>query len=130
MNMFEDIQNIINYKNNVIVKDGDNFVPYLMQRWISMISPEMAYVLNETINEVHWTMKSPQMWYDAFLTLVPKVGYQKISYIKKDKTPPEPDVKLYAQRMEISIKEAKDLMELDKTILNKEKSVEVHRKRS
>lgn len=127
---FEHISNIINKKEDYLIKDGDEFSPYMIQRWISMISPEMAYVVNELTNSISPAMQDKQMWHDYFLTVIPKIGYKKISYIKKPKSTPPKDVVDLARRLEISCREAQELINLDASILISDKSVEVLKKKS
>lgn len=127
---FEHIANIINTKEQITLNTADEFIPYMTQRWISMISPEIAYVLNETTNVSWGAMQDKQMWYDYFLTVVPKLGYKKLSYIKKTKSPPSADVTELARRLEISCREAKELIEFDKSLIKREKTVEVLKKSS
>jgi 2-succinyl-5-enolpyruvyl-6-hydroxy-3-cyclohexene-1-carboxylate synthase len=127
---FEHISNIINKKESYLLTEGEEFVPYMIQRWISMISPEMAYVVNETSNSISPAMQSKQMWHDYFLTVIPKIGYKKIEYIKKPKSAPSKDVSELARKLEISFREAQEIIELDASLLKKEKTVEVLKKKS
>ena len=129
-NTFDIIDNIINKKEQYSISPDDDFVPYMIQRWISMISPEMAYVINETSNTHFAAMQDKQMWNDYFLTTIPKIGRKKIKYLKKDKPKHSQDIKDLAQMMEISCRELCELLELTNEKIKKEKTVEVFRKTS
>jgi|TARA_R110000787_G_scaffold336_9_gene1298 hypothetical protein len=127
---FGHLRNILQNKEQYTIKDGEDFVPFMIQRWCSMVSPELCFILNETINTHASAMEDKQMWHDGFLAMVPAVGYKRISYMKKAKKEHADDVKLLARRLEISCREAAVMVELDKDMNKKEKSVEVSRKRS
>jgi hypothetical protein len=127
---FEHIYNIINKKDDCQLVVGEDFVPYMVQRWISMISPEMAFVMNETSNAISPAMQDKQMWLDYFLTVVPKIGYKKISYLKKPKSAPNQDVSDLASLLQISCREAKEMIELDPKLKKQPKTVEVLKKQA
>ena len=59
LNIFEILNDIIvTKKGNLLdnVEDEDQFLPYIVCRWLSMYSPEYAQIINETTNK-HLTNK-------------------------------------------------------------------------
>lgn len=65
--------------------EDPEFVPYLMQRWGSMYSPEVAVLLNQTSNK-HWpVLQGNTEWFNYFYGVVPKCKFKHINYIKKKK---------------------------------------------
>ena len=126
---FDYLNNVLYEKEFELLKNGQSeFVPFMIQRWASMVSPEMAYVVNETSNTYFSSMEDKQMWYDFFVGMYPKVPKTRISYMKKNKVKPSEDVKKLAQRLEISFREAEELVEIDQELNKKEKTVEVFKK--
>jgi len=96
-----------------------------------MSSPELAYVMNETINSIWVAMNNDkQMWYDAFLTLTPRISYKRIEYMKKDRKEPSKDVSDLARLYQVSCREIEEMLEIDPDLLGNEKTVEVYRKTS
>ena len=128
LTIFEHVKNILGKKERVTIKDSEDYSPYMIQRWASMVSPQICFVLNETINTFHLSMENKQMWNDAFLTFIPSVKYKKLNYIKKVKSEPSEDLVEYAKRNRISVREAKEIFELDPEINKKEKTVEVFKR--
>lgn len=57
--------------------------PYMIQRWLTMVNPYLAVVLNQSTNQHHSCFEDMEMWLGAFDTYVPKMKRSKISYIKK-----------------------------------------------
>jgi len=114
--MFDHINKIL-YKpkeSNSTHIEGE-FQPYLIQRWCSMHSPQIANLINETSNKVWTIMDSNQMWYDYLNVVIPKVQYKKISYIKKKKEESKKDskeaIQIVANSLEISVREVNQYVE-------------------
>jgi hypothetical protein len=114
--MFDHINKIL-YKpkeSNFTHIEGE-FQPYLIQRWCSMHSPQIANLINETSNKVWTIMDSNQMWYDYLNVVIPKVQYKKISYIKKKKEESKKDskeaIQIVANSLEISVREVNQYVE-------------------
>ncbi len=112
------------------MQENEDFSPYMIQRWISMYSPEIAYFCNETFNSHYSAFMDKQMWHDGMMTLLPKIKSKQVKYFKKDKKKPSEDVLNLATRLEISHREAKEFLELNKEWGKKEKTVEVFKKSS
>lgn len=69
----------------------DTSPPYMIQRWLTMVNPYVAVVLNQTTNQYHTCFDDMDMWLGAFNTYIPKLKRSKISYIKKPMAKDDPD---------------------------------------
>jgi hypothetical protein len=67
------------------INECDEFVPYMIQRWSSMYSPQIAILINGTSNR-HWPVLSDkEMLFNYMYGVVPFCRFKKVSYIKKKK---------------------------------------------
>lgn len=67
------------------INESSEFQPYLVQRWCSMYSPEVAILLNQTSNK-HWpTLQNNMDWFNYLYGIIPKTKFKRINYIKKKK---------------------------------------------
>ena len=85
--IFDHLNNLLHKKSNAAetVNSDPDFVPYMVQRWCSMYSPEIANLLNQTSNR-HWSvLDSKEMWYEYLDSTLPQCRYKRIAYIKKVK---------------------------------------------
>ena len=88
MLLFSFIRDIVFCKKGDLLDNPDaesEFQPYMMQRWLSMHSPELAKIINLTTNRLWSIYETKQEWYKDFLTFIPKTYNKKIKYIKKKK---------------------------------------------
>jgi hypothetical protein len=127
---FEHLENVLEIKTPYIMQENEDFSAWMIQRWISMYSPELTYFCNEMFNSHYSAFLDKQMWHDGMLSILPKVKFKRVKYFKKDKKKPSDDVLHLATRLEISHREAKEFLELDKEFGKKEKTVEVFKKSS
>jgi hypothetical protein len=115
MNIFEHLKDILVTKK--VPQIYDTYVPFLVTRWLSMISPPVCNILNETVNrypcekEIHYKLLS---------CILPKQKYmsriQYIKKLKKEDTDENKNIKTFAQNIEVSEREIKLMLELQKTI--------------
>jgi hypothetical protein len=122
--LFDYLNNILYDKEKELLEENNEFVPFLIQRWLSMHSPEVAYILNETTNRYWAAMGDKQDWYNMLMTQLPRVKFKKLQYIKKPKETNNKDdelIKRLADNMEISQREVRLLLEkesVDKKMFN------------
>lgn len=112
--LFDYLKNILYSKKPELLEEENDFVPFLVQRWLSMHSPEVTYILNETTNRYWMALADKQDWYNAFMASLPRAKFRKINYIKKAKSENSKDddtVKLIAKNMEISEREVRLYLE-------------------
>jgi len=133
--LFDVLSDILFNKRGDQLQSVDNEVdinPYMLNRWISMHSPECAFIVNEYNNKWWSVLQNKNDWYRFNLRVIPRYRPSKISYIKKsskEKKVVSDDNKVYeilAHNLELSIREVKsyisdnniDISTLKKTFKN------------
>jgi len=114
MTIFDVIKDILFTKKqtcfNTVDEEGD-FIPFLVNRWLSMYSSQVALTSN-IINKYLGVFDNKKDLYSLFMALFPKVPAKKINYIKKikeNKDDKELDtVSLIAKNKELSQREILD----------------------
>ncbi len=91
----------------------DQYVPYLINRWLSFMHPTVCEMVNYNLNS-KVLLENKELHYKTALSVFPKLKRcPKIDYIKKVKEK-EQDIdtriNILAQNLEISIREASFLM--------------------
>lgn len=114
-NIFTFINDIIfGKKGDVIenVEDEDQFNGYLVNRWVSMYSPQIANLVNNTANWLYPILSEKKDHYKFMHSIMPKLKRKHIPYIKKVKTEKkeEDNVELIAKGVELSQREVKYLL--------------------
>jgi hypothetical protein len=129
LNIFEILNDIIvTKKGNLLdnVEDEDQFLPYIVCRWLSMYSPEYAQIINETTNKHYNVFDTKREWYDYLIKILPKGSPGRIHYIKKEKRKDinnfDEIVKFLAKRFEISRREVEQYLDSGKIDVTKIKS--------
>jgi hypothetical protein len=109
--LFEYVKDLTTYKKgNLPLED---YIPYLINRWLSFISPQICIAINESVNCLGNISKDQH--YKLLLKLYPKSKVPFIKYIKKikeEKTKEDDKTTLLASNMEMSEREVKQLLEL------------------
>lgn len=133
--LFDVLSDILFNKRGDQLQSVDNEVdinPYMLNRWISMHSPECAFIVNEYNNRWWSVLQNKNDWYRFNLSVIPRYRPSKLSYIKKsskEKKVVSDDNKVYeilAHNLELSIREVKsyisdnniDISTLKKTFKN------------
>lgn len=109
--LFEYIKDITTYKKGTLPLD--EYIPFLINRWLSFVTPQICSAINESVNSLGNIDK--QLHYKLLLKLYPKSKVPFISYVKKvkeEKTKEDERVDMLASNMEMSRREAKLLLEL------------------
>ena len=110
---------IFTYLSNILYKKSDNvfrnidsedtYNHYMMCRWLSMHSPEVAKLVNETANWLYPIFNTKEESYKFLNTIIPYQNFRRINYIKKNKKKTdkkdETITDIIAQNMEISKRE-------------------------
>lgn len=127
-NTFQMINEVLFYKKEQTPNEDDLklFAPFLINRYVSMYSPEMCEYINFMLNENNKINLTPMELYKLFHTIIPKLRYKKIAYIKKSAkntdtlTKKEQElqdkIKCIAYNKELSIKEVNNLINFVKEI--------------
>lgn len=110
--LFEYIKDLTVYKRGSLPLD--DYIPFLINRWISFISPSACGAINESVNSLGNIDK--QLHYKLLLKLYPKskqIPFIKyVKKVKEEKTKEDDNTALLASNMEMSQREAKLLLEL------------------
>ena len=116
MTIFDYISSILFTKNKLTAAtiDTENeFVPYLVNRWISMYSPSCARLSNE-INRYLGTLSKSEL-YSLCMSVFGRVPNKKINYFKRQKDEEKDSedlIKKVALARELSSREIKGYFKL------------------
>jgi hypothetical protein len=108
--IFDYIKDITTYKKGNLPLES--YIPYLINRWLGFISPQICGAINESVNSLGNIDK--EQHYKLLLKLYPKSKVPFINYIKKvkeEKTEEDDKISLLASNMEMSEREVKQLLE-------------------
>lgn len=106
-------------KDILVTKRGDlpldQYVPYIVTRWLSFINPTVAASINEFNKQL--LLENKELHYKMMITLFPKMKYApRINYIKKVKGEPKEEedrkIQMLAERFELSKREILQLLSL------------------
>lgn len=118
MTHFDILTSILSTKRELElgVEDEKEFSLYMLNRWISMYSPEKAILINSTINKWWSIFETKQEQYDFLLNLIGTNKFKKIKYIKKaakkaktDKDDVEENLARFAHNNFMSVQKLKEL---------------------
>lgn len=85
-NIFDLLSDITHDKTEYILNSEDEFSAYMIQRWISFMSSNHCYLMNEIFNRKHSGFDD-QMMMDILKVILPKqkFNYKYVKKIPKDK---------------------------------------------
>jgi len=110
--LFEYIKDLTVYKKGNLYLD--EYIPFLINRWLSFVSPSACIAINESVNSLGNITK--EYHYKLLLRLYPKAKQipfiKYIKRVKEEKTKDDDKVDMLASNMEISQRETKLLLEL------------------
>ncbi len=120
--LFDLLDKLLVSKKKIDINIGDETVhPYIINRWISMYSPQMATIINSTGNWLYSIFNDDTNQYFNFLQkFLPRLQNKRIFYIKKGKKDQEnnqeetDNIKLLAHNLELSEREIKLLLEYER----------------
>jgi hypothetical protein len=110
-NIFDYINDILYHKKGTLLSNVEHesgYNPYMINRWLSMYSPQLANILNLTSNRLYGVFETKRESYDFLLKIIPKSAPRRINYIKKvkkDKKDETDIVELLASSLELSKRE-------------------------
>ena len=96
------------------IDDENSYIPYMINRWVSMYSPDHAMIINSTVNWMGQALETKLDHYNFLHSILPKSKWKRINYIKKvkeDKDEEDNKVQLLASTLELSEREVKYLLE-------------------
>ena len=93
MNLFDVLNSVLYSKKRLELnlEDENIFIPYMINRWVSMYNGDLAVFVNNFFNKV-LPFESKEASYNYYFNLFPKLKYKKLNYIKKNKKEDEDDV--------------------------------------
>lgn len=122
---------MFNYLNGILYKsttdlsniDVDpDFQPFLVQRWSTMYSADIAILINETTNRYWQSLSDNTTWYKLLDTTIPKCRYKKLIYLKKPKKEVadknKDSIQKIAAKLEISSREVISYIKTNNLIIN------------
>ena len=85
-NIFSFINDILFKKKGDVLNNIDTeseYNPYMVNRWISMYSPQMSILINNTVNKYYSIFNTKKDNYKFLVSFLPKTRPYRITYIKK-----------------------------------------------
>ena len=116
--IFDYIAAALFFKNKEAMSSLDDeqaFNAYMLSRWVSMYSPELAVAVNETSNKYSSLFLTKRDQLNFFISVLPKTRFKKIEYVKKtkdNKQKKDDTSPLIAKTAEISLREVEDMKNL------------------
>lgn len=119
---------IFDYINSILYKTKldekihpttSEYNQYSINRWLSMYSADISNIINSTVNR-YGSVLEKQEHYEFLFNLLNKCKNKKINYFKKSKKVDgeEIDIKELCDMYEISEREVKEMIDLQKNINN------------
>ena len=114
--LFTYLNNIIHYKKvDKSVESDSTYNQYMINRWVSMYSPQAATIVNHTVN-TYWSILGSKYDHNKFITnVIPRSKIYRINYIKKSKKDKKDNtseiITYLAQRLELSEREIRYYIE-------------------
>ena len=87
MTIFQYLNSLLFSKKRIDMNcdDESQFNLFMVNRWTSMYSPDIANYINETTNK-YWSLFDDKIsQYDYIYHILPRLKYKKLPYIKKIK---------------------------------------------
>lgn len=97
--------------------EESQFSSFMINRWCSMHSKELANLINETTNVYTGQQFTKQEQYLFYYHLLPKYRFKKLNYIKKVKKEDKEKEKIHIPEF-LSQREFKQYVELTDTVHN------------
>lgn len=87
MTIFQFLNSILFSKKKIDLNcdDESQFNLYMINRWSSMYSPDVANYINETSNKFWSVFSEKPEQYKLVYNIIPRLKYKKLSYLKKKK---------------------------------------------
>jgi CRISPR/Cas system-associated exonuclease Cas4 (RecB family) len=126
--VFDIIKDITVLKPKYQLLPSDDFVPYMVQRWLSMVHPSYCSLMNDIYNDKISAFMDEQQLYDFLKCIIPKKAANQIKYIKKskaaEKSKHENVIEELANSLELSKKEVMEMLSICPEILDEAKEKE------
>lgn len=118
--IFDQLNDLVFTKEHKCMTNIDHesdYSPYMINRWISMYSPDMAHVINNTVNWLYPIFETKSDHYNFLHAVIPRSQRKRINYIKKrkpdkDEDGDEHDVEMLAKNLELSQREVQQMLDM------------------
>jgi hypothetical protein len=127
-------RDILKNKELEEISSSDQFIPYLVQKYISGVSPEYCVLINNVLNTKLLVWKDPQEIYNLLKILIPKKKYINYRYFGKpaNKKESKVDEETICNNLEISRRELHIMLEtfpeLEKELIEQKEKILKSRK--
>jgi hypothetical protein len=110
MNIFNLIKAVLFTKEKLSfdIENENTVVPYMVNRWLSFYSPDIANIINITTNRFSSTFTDKNVYVNFLCNILPQKKSKIINYIKRkkeEKSEEDEKIGLLAKRLEISKRE-------------------------
>jgi hypothetical protein len=122
-------RDILLNKTHCDIAEGDNFIPFLVQKYLSGVSPEHCSLINDILNMKLNVWCDDQEVYDFLKCFIPKKKGCYFKYFGKssDKKPSKIDMQALAASLEIPTREALDMLkyfpQLEKNLIEEKEKI-------
>jgi len=124
MTIFDIINAFLFKKKNIQslnLEDDSAFQPFLVNRWLSFYSTDIARFTNATFNKFSSLFEDKNDLFKFYKALTPERRFKRINYVKKVKIQKNEEfdkkLKVVAENKMISQRELKQYVDLYKTIV-------------
>lgn len=118
MTIFDILNSLLHTKKDIDlnVEDEQQFNLFMVNRWCSMYSKDIATIINFTSNQnIGGIFDSKQDQFKFMQHLLPRVNFKRINYIKKKKEPKTEEtdnLKILAKSKQLSVRELKQYKDI------------------
>jgi hypothetical protein len=115
VNIFDQLNDLVFTKKRKCLDNADGeseYVPYMINRWVSMVSDTHATLINNTVNWLYPALEHKQQHYVLLHNILPRVGWKRVTYhkkVKKETTDEDVNIERLANALELSKREVKYL---------------------
>lgn len=120
--IFDQLNDLIFDKTVKCMNNVDHetdYSQYMINRWTSMYSDEMANIINNTVNWLYPIFETKLDHYNFLHCVLPQAKRKRINYVKKIK-PDEPDkdddnthdVEMLARNLQLSQREVQQMLDM------------------
>lgn len=123
------VRDIITNSELSQITPSDNFVPYLVQKYLSGISPAHCNLVNSLLNGKLGSWRDQQEIYDLLKIILPKSKGVSYKYFGKasDKKEGKVDIDALAKSMELPRKEVMEMLryfpDLEKALIDEKEKI-------
>lgn len=111
MNIFNFITDILTNKKGTLLDNVDSepeYNQYMINRWLSMYSPRVATIINQTVNRYYSIFDTKREGYKFLVSVLPVQRPYRINYVKKVKQTSNDDtavINTLSKNLELSERE-------------------------